>query len=170
MFWNVYRFERNSSEMMVIFQNYHSVRHEAFSCKRINSHDWPSEVIYANGMATFLPNLEWISQIVKELFKIKWRVALAVELSIYACMLAHDKHTTYFSMPCKLKLAVTRQPVKGGLSPLPAKGCIPQLYCHLTDRLLFSWVIPKEGHCCSFNKILNKVLSISEKTKTHHIN
>ena len=36
--------------------------------------DWPSEVVFANSMATFLPNLEWISQIVKELFKIKWKV------------------------------------------------------------------------------------------------
>ena len=78
---NVYHFERNDD-----FGNFFTppprVRNEAFTCKRINSHDWPSEVIFANGMATSLPNLEFISQIVKELFKIKWRVALAVELSI----------------------------------------------------------------------------------------
>ena len=51
-------------------------------CKRIISHDWPSEVILANGMATSLPNLELISQIVKELCKFKWRAALAVDVSI----------------------------------------------------------------------------------------
>ena len=78
------------------------MRHEAFSCKQINSHDLPSEVIFANGMATSLPNLEWISQIVKELFKIKWRVALAVELCIYSIYEPpHDKTNKMTVCPAK---------------------------------------------------------------------